>query len=92
MNCKCIEQVNGRLKDLNLQLSCTAWRMPGFVTTFALPTAWIDKDKAPKAEKKRPTPIYATYCPFCGQAIDNPGETPPKDAKEEKGQSPDGSK
>lgn len=67
MNCNCVATINEKLKPLNLQLACEALIMPGMKTTLTLQTEWIDKSKAPKGEKGRPSKINITYCPFCGK-------------------------
>lgn len=70
MNCNCIEEVNGKLKELNLKLSGYAYLMPEFKRVFTINTEWIDRAKAPKGQKMKPTSMWVSHCPFCGKPVE----------------------
>jgi hypothetical protein len=72
MNCKCITEIDAKLKDQNLSLNCLSWVMPSFTAVVTLKTEWIDDAKAPKGKKRRPPGMFACYCPFCGVKIELP--------------------
>ena len=70
MNCDCIEKMDERLKEKNLRLCGYAFTFPDFKAVPTMNTEWIDPSKAPKGQKNKPTNIFASYCPFCGKAIE----------------------
>lgn len=69
MNCNCIEEINGRLKEHNLRLSGYAFVMPSFKTVFTINTEWIDKTKVARRDIKSPTKMFVSHCPFCGKPV-----------------------
>jgi hypothetical protein len=69
MNCKCLETINARLKEKNLKLSGYALTYPDFEAIFTINTEWIDRDKAPKGQKRSPTKMFVSHCPFCGTPV-----------------------
>jgi hypothetical protein len=66
MNCDCINKINERLKEKNLQLTGYAFVAPDFRTKFTITTQWIDRTKAPKGSKLNPPKMFVSFCPFCG--------------------------
>ena len=70
MNCKCIEEVNENLKNRNLELSGLAFVFaPKLDIIPFIATKWLDDKAAPKGAKRRPPPMFASHCPFCGVPI-----------------------
>lgn len=70
MKCDCINEINEKLKEHNLRLSGYAFMMPDFKAIITINTEWIDRDKAPKGQKRNPTKMHASHCPFCGKEIE----------------------
>lgn len=68
MNCNCLAVTNGQLAAKNLEL-CTAWQLQPFRTHYQIHTQFRDKSKRKRGEK--PTPVLATFCPFCGTKLHN---------------------
>lgn len=66
MNCKCKEEIDTKLKSMNLRLVGYTYLMPDFACVPQIKTEWIDDTKAPKWQKKRPVAMLASHCPFCG--------------------------
>lgn len=56
MNCNCIETINQRLKEQNLELDTS------LMGRLTIGTRWL---KPKRGEK--PTRIAVTNCPFCGK-------------------------
>jgi hypothetical protein len=84
MNCDCHTKVNEKLREMNLKLVGYAFIMPGFVLTPQIATEWIDKEKAPRGQKRNPTAMLASHCPFCGQKIEQKEEKETDDAGDTK--------
>jgi hypothetical protein len=74
MNCKCWEETNTKLREMNLRLVGATFLVPSFTLVPIIATGWIDDTKAPKGQKRRPTAMLATHCPFCGTKIEVPKE------------------
>lgn len=72
MTCRCIEELDERLKAKNLKLGASSmgFRMPKFELMLSLPLEWIDRSKAPKGKLKSPPRMFVSYCPFCGNPVD----------------------
>lgn len=77
MNCDCINEINKKLEEHNLRLCGYAYAMPAFKPIITIETEWVDKDKVvPNPNKKWPTKMFASHCPFCGkEAGAKPHET-----------------
>ena len=69
MNCKCLEDTNAKLREMNLKLVGYTYLMPSFRVVPTVQTDWIDADAAPKGKKRKPTQMLATHCPFCGTPV-----------------------
>ena len=72
MKCKCWAETQEKLKTMNLKLVGATFLMPSFTLVPTIATEWIDETKAPKGQKRRPTAMLASHCPFCGTKIENP--------------------
>lgn len=72
MNCKCLTEIDEKLKEKNLTLSGVAWVMPAFTSVVTIQTEWINPSLAPKGQKRNPPKMHASHCPFCGVKIQIP--------------------
>lgn len=75
MNCKCIDEINERLKPENLKLSGYTYLMPEFKRVFTINTQWRDKNVAPKGKKNESTKMLVSHCPFCGKPVSESPKT-----------------
>jgi len=64
--------MNQLLEPKNIELTGYAYLFPNMTQVITIMTGWIDKDKAPRGEKKNCPKMHASYCPFCGIKIDDP--------------------
>lgn len=44
--------------------------MPNFNIVPNISTAWVDREKAPKGQKRNPPAMVASHCPFCGKPVE----------------------
>lgn len=72
MNCNCINQIDDKLREKNLKLTGFAFIMPDFRLNPTVSTEWLDKDKAPRGQKRNPPAMFASHCPFCGTPVEKP--------------------
>lgn len=72
--------IDDKLREKNLKLAGYAFMMPAFRPKITIKTEWIDREQAPKGQKRNPTAMIASHCPFCGVAYEKDDEqlTPPK--------------
>jgi hypothetical protein len=70
MKCKCWKEVDDKLREKNLRLTGATFVMPNFALVPTITTAWVDKEKAPKGQKRNPPAMLASHCPFCGVKIE----------------------
>jgi hypothetical protein len=77
-HCDCYTQVNAELAKQNLTLKGYALRASDFKLVPYISLAWGNTSQAPKGQKTKGSYIWASHCPFCGQAIPPaPMRTPP---------------
>lgn len=62
--CDCIDRVNAKLAEHNTKIVVPMWTASGRLTPF-VETRKLDATKRGKAK-----PLFATYCPFCGEKYD----------------------
>lgn len=69
MKCKCLTEMDEKLKAENLKLSDRhlGFAMPKFELSLYFFLEWIDKSKAPSGKKNSPPKMLVSFCPFCGQ-------------------------
>ncbi len=70
MKCDCITKIDGELKSKNLEISGVAFLFPDMRTVPYINCQWIDKTKATKGKKNSPPYMLASFCPFCGQPVE----------------------
>ena len=70
MNCKCLIELNAKLKDKNLRLASVALVAPSYKARFYISTNWVDSTKIPKGKKKCPPNMMVSFCPFCGLPVE----------------------
>lgn len=70
MNGKCFDEIDTKLREKNLKLVGYAHVMPAFRLVPTVETAWLDKTKSPRGQKKSPPKMFASHCPFCGKPVE----------------------
>lgn len=80
MNCNCINEVDDKLREKNLKLVGYAFIMPEFSARVQIATDWVSRNDAPKGQKQRPPAMLASFCPFCGKAVQPPSPAPQIDS------------
>lgn len=69
MNCNCVRKINAVLAPKNLQL-CVSYQIgPPMRDHIQIHTMFADARAKPRGQK--PTPVLATFCPFCGTKLHN---------------------
>lgn len=64
--CNCIDVINEKLAAIDAN---TKIMVPGVIRLDGMPnisTVSIEVEKADKKNRKRPSRIFPTFCPFCG--------------------------
>lgn len=73
--CSCWDEKDGKLKELGFQIStvCSALIIctDGVAVKRYLPLQRVDGKKLKRSD---PSGISISYCPFCGQSLEEPGE------------------
>lgn len=71
--CDCINAINAKLveADINTMLDIPiAWSVDEGLSTKGVLIATAKRDKT---KRQKPSRLYASYCPFCGQSYENGG-------------------
>ena len=66
--CNCISVINGKLEEKNLNTKIKVPFVLGSDMTLGAGTTSVETEKADKAVRKKPVPVFASYCPFCGES------------------------
>ena len=70
MTCNCYNKINEELHKKNLMLTGYMFHLASSIMLPAVSTDWLDPDKAPRGEKKRPPKMAGSFCPFCGKPVE----------------------
>lgn len=68
MNCDCVQQINEKLAERNMELDVTLLLSNGGGVTLSMSTHW--KDASKKARGQKPTTLIVNFCPFCGTSAE----------------------
>ena len=66
--CECVKEMNRLLEEANCN---TQIKVPFLISndlsSITTQRVSVEVEKADKSVRKRPTGVYASYCPFCGE-------------------------
>lgn len=67
--CDCISRVDQKLAEFNTRIELPWWTSSGKTNTPFIQTIKIDSKK-----RGKPQAVFASHCPFCGEAYNKVGE------------------
>jgi hypothetical protein len=68
--CGCIDRINAKLKERNTELS-TCFDLENTTAGHRL---LVGTNKIDRSKRGRPVLAVATFCPFCGEKMENPND------------------